>query len=274
LAQIAKHTLDSAELVVEGQIVPPALQCLKDKDPGVRKAAASLMRDVVKHSQELAMLVINVGGAAALVQYLKPEAGNDPLSAVMAVGYIAAFSQSLASALIQESAPAVVLNVFVSAKQPHVRASAAWTLGQLGKHSPEQASQLTSLNALALLLEAHNDKNAGEDLKLKTKRALKFIIEKCNEIEALQPLIEPAPDKIKKYVLEQIAKLLPKNSKAKVPFVTSGGFQSVQKIVPEPGSKIREYIDQINSVYPDHAIRYYSPQYPQDLIAEIEAMDS
>jgi hypothetical protein len=87
-------------------------------------------------------------------------------------------------------------------------------------------------------------------------------------------LIEPAPDKIKKYVLEQIAKLLPKNPKAKVPFVTSGGFQSVQKIVPEPGSKIREYIDLINQCYPEQAVRYYSPQYPQDLISEIEAMES
>jgi HEAT repeat protein len=273
LAQIAKHSLDSAELVVEGQVVPPSLACLKDKDPGVRKSGASLLREIVKHTQELALLVVNVGGAASLVQYLKPESGNDPLSAVMAIGYIASFSQSLASALIQESAPSVVLNVFVSARQAHVKSSAAWTLGQLGKHSPEQASQLTSLNALALLLDAHNDKNAGENLKLETKRALKFIIEKCNEIEALQPLIEPAPDNIKKYVLEQIARLLPKNPKAKVPFVTSGGFQSVQKIVAEPGSKIREYIDLISQCYPEAAVKYYQPSYPQELLNLIEGQE-
>jgi HEAT repeat protein len=274
LAQIAKHTLDCAELVVEGPVVPSALACLKDKDPGVRKAAACLLREIVKHTLELAMMVINVGGAPALVQYLKPEAGNEPLNAVMAIGYIANFSQALASSLIQESAQVAVLHVFVQAKQAHVRSASAWTLGQLGKHSQEQASQLTSLNVLALLLDAHNDKNAGEDLKLKTKRALKMIIEKCNEIEALQPLIEPAPDKIKQYVLEQIAKLLPKNPKAKVPFVTSGGFQSVQKIVPEPGSKIREFIDPINGCYPEQAVRYYSPQYPQELLQEIEASDT
>jgi HEAT repeat protein len=274
LGQIAKHSLDSAELVVEGQIFPPALHCLKDKDPNVRKYAATLIREVVKHTQELAQLVINGGGAAALVQYLKPEAANDPVNAVMAVGYIASFSQSLATALIQESAPAVVLNVFVSAKQAHVKSASAWTLGQLGKHSPEQASQLTSLNALALLLDAHNDPNAGEDLKLKTKRALKFIIDKCNEINALQPLIEPAPPKVRKYVLEQISKLLPKNPKAKVPFVTSGGFQSVQKIVVEPGSKEREFIEAINACYPEQAVRYYSPQYPQELLQEIEAQDA
>ncbi|OHS94861.1 Sperm-associated antigen 6 [Tritrichomonas foetus] len=273
LAHIAKHSVDSAELVVEGEIFPHALHCLKDKDGGVRKNAATLIREIVKHTQELAQLVINVGGAAALVQYLKPESGNEPLNAVMAIGYIASFSQSLASTLINESAPAVVLNVFVSSKQEFVKAAAAWTLGQLGKHSPEHASTLTSLNALALLLDAHNDPNAKDDLKLKTKRALKFIIEKCTEIEALQPLITTAPEKILKYVLEQISKLLPKNPKARVPFVTSGGFQSVQKIPAEPGSKIRDYIDAINNCYPDQAVRYYSPQYPQALIQEIEAYE-
>jgi HEAT repeat protein len=154
-----------------------------------------------------------------------------------------------------------------------VKSAAAWALGQLGKHSPEQASQLTQLNALSLLLDAHKDENGGDDLKLKTKRALKAIIEKCNEIEALQPLIDPAPANIQKAVLEQISKLLPKNPKAKVPFMESGGFQSVQKIVAEPGSKIREYIDLINQCYPEQAIRFYSPQYQQELIQEIEATD-
>jgi HEAT repeat protein len=274
LAQIAKHSLDSAELVVEGQVMPPVLQCLKDKDPNVRKYAAMLIREIVKHTQELAQLVINVNGAAALIQYLKPEAANDPINTVMAVGYIASFSQSLAAALIQESAPAVVLNVFVSTRQDYVKAACAWTLGQLGKHSPEQASQLTSLNALALLLDAHNDPNGGADLKLKTKRARKFIIDKCNEIDALQPLIDPAPPKVRKYVLEQIAKLLPKNPKSKLSFVKSGGLQSVQKIVVEPGSKEREFIDAINACYPEQAVRYYSPQYPQELLQEIDAQDS
>jgi hypothetical protein len=273
LAQIAKHSLDSAELVVEGEIFPPALNCLKDKDAGVRKYAAALIREIVKHTPELSQLVVNVGGAAALVQYLAPDAENEPINAVMAIGYIGSFSPSLAGALIQESAPGRVLNVFVTAKQAHVKSAAAWTLGQLGKHSPEQAGNLTSLNVLALLLQAHNDPNAGEDLKLKTKRSLKFIIEKCTEIEALQPLIEPAPEKVKKYVLEQISKLLPKNSKARVPFVTSGGFQSVQKIQAEAGSKIREYIDTINRCFPEQAARYYSPAYPQALLDEIAAYE-
>lgn len=124
-----------------------------------------------------------------------------------------------------------------------------------------------------LLLDGHNDDTAGEDLKLKTKRALKFIVEKTTEVEALQPLIARAPPKILKYVLEQISKLLPKNPKARVPFVQSGGFQAVQKIQAEPGSKLRDYIDAINNCFPDQAVRFYSPTYPQALMQEIESYD-
>ena len=188
----------------------------------------------------------------------------------MAIGFIASYSQSLATELLQKNAAPAVLNVFKKTNNEVTKGIAAFALGQLGKHSAETASKLASLNVLALLLEAHNKKDAGDDLKIKTKRALKMLIEHTNEIEALQPLIEQAPPKILKYVLAQIAKLLPKNAKMRVPFVKSGGYQAIQKIQAETGTKIRDYIDAINMCYPEQARSYYSPSYPQNLLKEIE----
>ncbi|EAY04738.1 Armadillo/beta-catenin-like repeat family protein [Trichomonas vaginalis G3] len=270
LAHIAKHSVDSAELVVEAEIFPAAMNCLRDKDAGVRKAASVLIRQTVSHTIELAQLVIRFDGAAALVDFLKPEQQNEPLHAVIAIGYIATYSQALATSLIQANAPSAVLNVFTTTKNESTQAMAAWALGQLGSHSPENAAKLASLNVLSLLLEAHNSKGASDDLKLRTKRALKVLIQQCNEIEALQPLIEPAPENILKHVLEQISKLLPKNPKMRVPFVTSGGFQAVQKIPAQPGTKIRDYIDAINAVFPEQAVHFYSPKYPDTLLQEID----
>jgi hypothetical protein len=150
----------------------------------------------VKHAQELAQKVVDAGGAGALGLYLK-DLENDGLIAVMAVRFIASFSQALAQALLQESAAPVILGVFVGTREVHVKSPAAWAIAQLGKHSPEQAGQLTSQNTLALLFNAHNDQNIGEHLRLKTKRSLKFIIEKCNEIDALQPLVETGPIRLR-----------------------------------------------------------------------------
>ena len=46
LAQIAKHSVDLAEVVVEAEIFPNILNCLKDNDSAVRKNAATCIREV------------------------------------------------------------------------------------------------------------------------------------------------------------------------------------------------------------------------------------
>jgi len=67
LAQIAKHTVDLAEVVVEAEIFPRILNCLKDVDVNVRKNAATCIREIARQTAELAKLIVNAGGAAAIV---------------------------------------------------------------------------------------------------------------------------------------------------------------------------------------------------------------
>lgn len=275
LAHISKHSVETANLVVDSGIFPESLLCLKDSDYEVRKSAATLIREIVKHTQELSQRVVTEGGSVALVQYLKPDQGNDPLFGVMAIGYIASFSQSLATVLLQCGAADVCLNVFVQSKHEQTRAAAAWTLGQLGKHTSDTAATLAKLNVLSLLLDGHNKPDGSNDLVVKTERALQLIISKCTIIESLEPLIDKANENpscraILEVVLEQIAKLLPKNPKMRVPFVESGGFTAVQKVEEKGNQKIAEHKKKINSCYPEQAVKYYSPNYSQDLLKEIQ----
>ena len=53
LGQIAKHTVDLAEAVVEGEIFPAILTCLKDHDLYVRKNSSTLICELAKHSAEV-----------------------------------------------------------------------------------------------------------------------------------------------------------------------------------------------------------------------------
>jgi hypothetical protein len=53
LSQIAKHTVDLAETVVDGEIFPEALNCLRDIDGFVRKNAATLICEIAKHTQDV-----------------------------------------------------------------------------------------------------------------------------------------------------------------------------------------------------------------------------
>ncbi len=50
LGQIAKHSVDVAEMVVEAEIFPATLVCLKDPDEYVRKNVAILIREITKHT--------------------------------------------------------------------------------------------------------------------------------------------------------------------------------------------------------------------------------
>lgn len=62
------------------------LGCLQDADTYVRRNAAIAIREVVKHSEELAGIVDKAGGSAALVEYANGCSGAARLAAVMALG--------------------------------------------------------------------------------------------------------------------------------------------------------------------------------------------
>ena len=61
-----------------------------------------LYMQVAKHTPELAQLVVGAGGVGALVDYVAATKGNTRLPGIMALGYIAAFSETLGLAVIAE----------------------------------------------------------------------------------------------------------------------------------------------------------------------------
>ncbi len=125
LSQISKHSLGLAEMVVEAEVFPAAVTCLRDPDEYVRKNVATLMREVVKHTPEvlhtlklvsinmyswtnsnvcvcfqLSQLMLNCGVLEAVVDYLGNCCGNLQLPGIMMLGYVAAHSENHAMALI------------------------------------------------------------------------------------------------------------------------------------------------------------------------------
>lgn len=70
-------------------------------DGYVRRNAASLVCEISKHTPELAQLVVNSGGVAAVVDYLSTGAtGGSRLPGIMTLGYISAFSETLELAVV------------------------------------------------------------------------------------------------------------------------------------------------------------------------------
>ncbi|KAJ3224672.1 Sperm-associated antigen 6 [Chytriomyces hyalinus] len=300
LSQISKHTVHLAETVVDGELFPNVLNCLKDPDGYVRKNSATLICEIAKHTPELAQLVVNSGGLAAMVDYTSDARGNARLPGIMTLGYIAAFSETLACAVLLAKAAAPLSHALVHEPEEHVKAASAWSLGQIGRHGPDHAKALAEMGVLAKLLKvltgsgsggpsgpsaAGGDEEGGSDLKMKAKRALKCILEKTLLLDALEPLLQPStPVNVLKYVVGQFAKILPNDVAARRAFVTSGGLQRVQEIAAGlgnasggaggsgllNGTKMGEYIRTINECYPEEIVRYYSPGYSATLLEKID----
>ena len=270
LSSIATHSVDTAELVVEARdVFTRALDCLVDPDARLRRSAAQLIFNIVKHTQELSQQVVDAGGCQALCNYLK-DPQSDPVPAVRAIGCIASFSPKLAMSMLESKAARVCLGVFVSSRSVDCKVEAAKTIGLLGKHNAKTSAALTSMNALQLLMQALDDPDGTDDLRKAAKVSMKEIIANCDELNALEPLITVARDSVLRKVLSRISALLSKNPKIRASFVQSGGFKSVQLLQQNDDQKLKPLIDAINDCYPDQAVRAYSPQYTAKLNQEVE----
>ncbi|RYG53897.1 hypothetical protein EON66_07885 [archaeon] len=270
LAQIAKHSVDLAEVVVEAEIFPRILTCLKDLDVNVRKNAATCVREVAKHTPELSKLIVNSGGAAALVDFVRDSKSNVRLPGIMALGYIAAFSEAMALAVIVAKAVPALKDALINEPEDHIKAATVWTLGQVGRHTSDHAKALAEGGVLQPIVVLLNRPDSSDDLKLKCKRALKSVLMKCTEAHALAPLLRDSNPKVQKYVLAQYAAILPNDATARKAFMASGLLQRVQEIKATAPPKVADSISRINAAFPDEAVKFSDPGYARELLARLD----
>ena len=102
---------------------------LKDHDQVVRKNAATCIREIAKHSSDLANTICSEGGSAALVEYISDAKGNARLPGIMTLGYIAAFDEHNAMAIINSKGIDPLRDSLAESNDDHVKAAAAWSLG-------------------------------------------------------------------------------------------------------------------------------------------------
>jgi hypothetical protein len=199
LSHIAKHSVELAEAVVEGEIFRKENKgiflLLKDEDALVKKNCAVLLREIAKHTMELATLVAE--GLEAIVYYVTSAKGDAKLPGIMALGYIAAFSEANATLVIKSKAIPPLGLALSDQTSDHVKSAAAWTLGKIGGHSSHHSQAVAAGNVLPKLMNIYLDSKSSKDLQEKSRKALKSIIQQCTQLDELYPLLsESAPENI------------------------------------------------------------------------------
>ncbi|XP_052014702.1 sperm-associated antigen 6 isoform X2 [Apodemus sylvaticus] len=304
LGYIARHNTELSQAVVDAGAIPLLVLCIQEPEIALKRIAASALSDISKHSPELAQTVVDAGAIAHLAQMILNPDAKLKRQVLSALSQIAKHSVDLAEMVVEaEIFPVVLtclkdkdeyvkknactlireiakhtpegvpqLSICLSEEpEDHIKAAAAWALGQLGRHTPEHARAVAVTNTLPVLLSLYMSPESSEDLQLKSKKAIKNILQKCTYLPALEPFLYDAPPNILKHVVGQFSKVLPHDSKARRLFVTSGGLKKVQEIKAEPGSLLQEYINSINNCYPEEIVRYYSPGYSDTLLQRVDS---
>lgn len=294
LAHIAKQSIDLAEVVVAPLSLTSLFSqqhLLRHPDAELARAAAGLIRELTKHSPELAQAVVNQGGVAALVDAAGRHRGGVRLPAVMALGYIAAFSETLALAVIGGGGVETLSRALDEEEAPHVLAAAAWALGQAGRHSAEHARAVADAGVLPKLVDLYCFEGAGPDLRSRAKHATKHIVDCCRALETLDPLLEIAPPDLLAHVVARYAAVLPENTEARKRFVRVGGLKLVleraraveqaaaaaSETDPDTASalsaqaaKLGESVAAVSACFSDDVVRFYSPDREEIVAAMVE----
>uniref|UniRef100_A0A2K6GEM5 Sperm associated antigen 6 n=3 Tax=Euarchontoglires TaxID=314146 RepID=A0A2K6GEM5_PROCO len=287
LGYIARHNAELSQAVVDAGAVPLLVLCIQEPEIALKRIAASALSDISKHSPELAQTVVDTGAIAHLAQMILNPDSKLKRQVLSALSQVAKHSVDLAEMVVEaEIFPVVLtclkdkdeyvkknactlireiakhtpegvpqLSVCLSEEpEDHIKAAAAWALGQIGRHTPEHARAVSVTNTLPVLLSLYMSVESSEDLQIKSKKAIKNILQKCTYLPALEPFLYDAPPNILKHVIGQFSKVLPHDSKARRLFVTSGGLKKVQEIKAEPGSLLQEYINSVNNCYPEEIV--------------------
>jgi hypothetical protein len=274
LAQMAKHSVDLAEIIVEAEVFPSVLSCVKDNDQLVSKNAATLIREIVKHTPELARLAVNCSAHAVLIESMSEQITTDAcLPAIMALGYMGAFSETLALAIIVHHGIIPLKEALTNGTEDYIRASAAWSLGQLGRHTPDHAKALAQADVLRRLVAVAGDEQSSPDLQSKAERALKAIVQKCTHLASLEALLMSPECQPYPCIVQQFAKVLPNDPSARKSFVQSGALEKIQRVKQNCDADLVQYIDAINSCFPSELVRYYSPGYGDELLQKLDKFE-
>ncbi|XP_004691169.1 PREDICTED: sperm-associated antigen 6 [Condylura cristata] len=304
LGYIARHNAELSQAVVDAGAVPLLVLCIQEPEIALKRIAASTLSDISKHSPELAQTVVDAGAVAHLAQMILNPDAKLKRQVLSALSEIAKHSVDLAEMVVEAEIFPVVLTCLkdkdeyvkknastlireiakhtpegvpqlsvclTEEPENHIKAAAAWALGQVGRHTPEHARAVAVANTLPVLLSLYMSRESSEDLQIKSKKAIKNILQKCTYLPALEPFLYDAPPNILKHVVGQFSKVLPHDSKARRLFVISGGLKKVQEIKAEPGSLLQEYINSINNCYPEEIVRYYSPGYSDTLLQRVDS---
>jgi len=261
LSYIARHNEELASGIARHDNLQNISYYLAFKDIALKRYICLCLANIAKHSEGLSSQVITSLNFEVLKDCLKNEDKTLKKNAIQLINEIVKKNEQQTSVASEISF--------------HISSAACWALGNICKHKHDLTNKVMDLTSglPQTLLTIYLSPYSRRELQENAKYALISIIENCDKIKVLNCLLDkPATDSdsnlhefILKKVLEKQAKVLKENNNAKKEFVDIlSKIQSLKKTY----KNLKDEVAQVNSIFPESIINYYSDEYEAKIIAE------
>lgn len=108
---------------------------------------------------------------------------------IMALGYLASFSPELSMVVISSNALPPLVDALEHEPEDHLKGASAWSLGQIGKHTPVHAKEVALVGTMLHLVLCVKAKGSSADLQKKCELSIKIIVNRLDYPPALDSLL-------------------------------------------------------------------------------------
>ena len=122
---------------------------------------------------------MEAGGVTAMIDFLNENKDVTRLPGIVALGYAGAYSERTAFSIIEGKGIHILKDSLIQIPDDLVKGAAAWSLGQIGGHSSKHANSLAQEEVLTHLLAVYIYQNSTDELRKKSKKAIKNIVIMC-----------------------------------------------------------------------------------------------
>lgn len=270
LANITKHSVELADKVIQKINPQKLLACLKpEEDPTVRKNAAFCIRELVNKNTNMAHNIVNHKGVEILVDFISTTQGETKLHGILALGSIASFKSDLAFTIITKKGLNPLKLALKEETSLHIKAAVCYCIGQIGRHSPQHAKEVSDEKILPIILYYYMSYESNDELKEHALEATIKIIQATTAVSTLEPLLQVSDPSLLEIIFLQLIKHLKNNKEEQKDFMNSGGLQKLQELRKKVDEVLKAKIDEINVYYPPHVVQYFSPDYAASLLEKI-----
>ncbi|XP_034950035.1 sperm-associated antigen 6-like [Chelonus insularis] len=162
ISKMANYNQKVAYAVIQQDVIPPLLQNIGKQNEFYKKAVLFLLRAVVKHSPELADIIIKDGGLETIILCLDDFNVRVKEAAAWALGYIARHNQVLAQTTVRAGAVPLLV-MCLQEPELYLKQISVSALCDISKHSQELGQSIADAGAIAFLAKSLTN----PDIKLK-----------------------------------------------------------------------------------------------------------